>query len=74
MHYLALSLPSWNKIRMRNHNKERPRKKDTSDEPRRTKPRMVPYKREHVHIYDLSDEDKAEMIRNTLGDIDANGY
>lgn len=30
---------------MRNHNKERPRKKDTTDEPRRTKPRMIPYVR-----------------------------
>lgn len=59
---------------MRNHNKERPRKKDTTDEPRRTKPRMIPYKREHIHSYELSEEDKAEVVQTILGDIDANEY
>ena len=60
---------------MRNHNKERPRKKDTTNEPRRTKPRMMPYERPHnkTDVEHFSDEERGLVVHKLLGDWDANG-
>lgn len=58
---------------MRNHNRERPRKKDSTNEPRRTKPRMTPYARPHnkTDVEHISTEDRSHIVHKLIGDWDA---
>lgn len=60
---------------MRSHNNERSRKKDTSQEPRRIKPRMTPYTRPYnrTDTQHFSEEERGLVATEYNGEYNNDG-